>query len=283
MLHLLTDPFRVVFMQRALLELILLALVSGPCSVFVLLRRRAFMAEALTHTVFPGIAVAFFLGQSLLLGACVAAIASVLLLGVGWRDGRVDHDGFLVVIISAFFAVGVVVVSRGHSFASDLTALLFGKILAVNRAELVATFVIACVVVGLLVVVGKELIAVAFDPVVAVAWGLPVRFLDVVLNVVIALVVVASLKAVGTALVVALVVVPGAIARLCSARIGWMMVIATVSAAVCSWIGLAASYDASLHHGIRLAAGATVVVLLTMTFAMVAAVTAVMRVRDATP
>lgn len=258
----------------------LLALLTGPISVFVLLRRRSFMADALTHTVFPGVAIAFFVDQSLIIGAAIAALLSVVLLSFGLRVRRVDGDAMLIVLIGGFFSVGVVIVSRGRSFASDLNALLFGKILAVDRADIVATVVIALIVLLAVSVLAKEFITVAFDENAATAWGLPVGRLDLALNLVIALVIVASLKAVGTVLVVALIIVPAAIARVCTERIGPMICISTLAAGIGGWVGLAASYEASIRYDVRLAPGATVVLILTVGFGAAAAISAAFRRRS---
>src|SRR5205085_2705313 len=103
--------------------------------------------------------------------------------------------------------------------------------------------------------------------------------LDLMLNMLVALVVVAGVRAVGTVLVIALIVVPGAIARLVSARIGPMMVVAVGASALCGYVGLAASYEASLHHGVRLGSGATIVVTLTALFVIVAVVGALVQRR----
>ncbi len=273
--HLLIDPFGVPFMQRALLEVVLLAVLGGVVGTHVLLRRLAFTTEAFQHTVFPGVAIAFAAGQSLLLGALVAAAVSVVLLTILTRRPRIDPDAALAVLIATFFATGVLAVSRSRSFQGDLTALLFGRILTVDASQLVHTAVIVIVCVALIMAVHKELVLRAFDPLGAAAAGYPTWFLDLVLNVAVALSVVAAVRAVGTVLLVAFLVTPAAAARLCCRRVGSMMAAATGLVVVCGWLGLAASYEASVTHGVRLASGATVVLAITAGFLVVAAVTGV--------
>jgi manganese/iron transport system permease protein len=271
--RLLLDPFGVPFMQRALLEVVLLAVLGGVVGTHVLLRRLAFTTEAFQHTVFPGVAIAFAAGESLLLGALAAAAAAVALLTVLTRQPRVDPDAALAVLIATFFAAGVVVVSRSRSFQGDLTALLFGRILAVDVAQLVHTVVIVVLCVAVLFALHKELVLRAFDPVAAAAAGYRLWVLDLVLNVAVALAVVAAVRAVGTVLLVAFLVTPAAAARLCCRRVGSMMAVATGLAAVCGWVGLAVSYEASVHHGLRLASGATVVLAISAGFLVVAGAT----------
>ncbi|HEX2118945.1 MAG TPA: metal ABC transporter permease, partial [Acidimicrobiales bacterium] len=240
-----------------------------------LLRRRAFVTEALQHTVFPGVAIAFVAGQSLLAGALVAAVTSVLLLQVLTGNDRVDTDAALALLIATFFALGVVVVSRSDSFQSSLTALLFGRVLAVDARQVVETAVLVVVGLAVLLAVHKELMLRAFDPAVTGAMGYPVRRLDLVLDLVVALAVVAAVRAVGTVLLVAFLVTPAAAARLCCRRVPPMMVVAAVLTAVCGWLGLAASYEASVNHDLRLASGALVVLTITAGFLLVAAAVAV--------
>jgi manganese/iron transport system permease protein len=262
-------------MQRALAIVLLLALVSGVVGVVVQLRRLTFVADAMTHTVFPGIAVAFFTGHSLFLGALVASAVSAVLLTLATRSSRVDDDAFLALLLASFFSVGVIVVSRNRTYTADLTALLFGRVLTVTSGEIVQSACVVGIALAVLWLLRKELLLRAFDETAARSMGYPVGWLDLALNVVVALVVVASIRAVGTALVVALVITPAATARLLCRRIGPMIGVAVVIAAVSGWIGLVISYDASVHHDVRLAAGATIVVILTAIFGVVATTRAV--------
>jgi len=275
--RLLLDPFSAPYMQRALVEVLLLGVLAGVCSVFVLLRRLAFASDALTHTIFPGAAIAFAIGASLFAGALVAGVLSAVALTVATRVLRTDDDAVLGVLLGSFFAVGVIVVSRSSSYTADLSALLFGRILAVDGNEILVTAVVAAAVLGSLALFGKELVLRAFDPVGASALGYRPVLLDLLLNVAIALVVVAAVKAVGTVLVIALLVTPAATARLMCSRVGPMLWVSCLLSLLCGWAGLVLSYDLSLHHGLRIASGATVVVVLTAAFLVVAAGTGAVR------
>lgn len=262
------DPYRLGFMGRALLEVLLLGTLGAVVGVHVALRRLAFVTDAVQHTVFPGIAIAYALGWPLLPGAAAAAALTVALLVVltsGQR--RVDVDSALALIVASFFAVGVVVVSRRTGYAADLGALLFGRILDVSRAEVVETAVIGGLCLVVLALLHKELVLLALDRTQAAAVGLPVLVLDAVLYAVTAATVVVAVRAIGTILVVAFVITPAATARLVTKSIPGAMAAAAAIAAVLGWIGLSASYEASLHHDVRLAAGATVVVAYTLGFA----------------
>lgn len=268
MADLLVGPFESAYMQRALIEAVLLGAFGGIVGVYVVLRHLAFISDALTHTVFPGVAVAFLLDASLYLGAFVAGALSAVLLTVLTRNRRVNDDAALAVLLTAFFSVGVVVVSRSESFTADLTALLFGRILSVSTTDIVQTAVTMVVVLAILAVLHKELILRAFAPESARAMGYRIDLLDLALNLLITLFVVAAVKAAGTVLVIALVITPAATAQLWGRSIRSMMVISVAVGVVGGWIGLVVSYRASIDHDLRLASGATIVLVITVIFGL---------------
>jgi manganese/iron transport system permease protein len=265
-----TEPFEPAYMRRALFAMLLLALLAGIVGVVVQLRRLAFMTDAMTHTVFPGVAIAFFMGDSLFVGALIAAGASAVILTLLARHPRIDEDALVAFVLATFFSVGVIVVSRNRTYSSDLNQLLFGRVLTISTRDVVEIAVVCFVALASLYALRKELWIRSFDPVGAAALGYPTIAIDMAFNLLIALVVVAAVRAVGTALVVALLTTPAATARIMSSRITTMMVLSCVIGAAGGWLGLVISYDASIHHDVRLAAGATTVVVLTVLFAAVA-------------
>ena len=273
----LLDPFGSPFMQRALIEALLLGVVGAVVSVFVVLRRLAFVSDVLTHTVFPGVVIGFMVAGTggIVWGALVFAVLSAVLITVLSARARVTEDASMAIVLTGFFALGVVLVSRRSSFTADLTAFLFGRILTVDRGQIVVTAVLGAIVLLVLGLLGKELLLRAFDPAGAAARGYPVLGLDLVLNLAVALVVVAAVRAVGTVLVIALLVVPGAAGRLVSDRLAGIVAVAVGIAALAGWLGLVASWQASVNHGVRLASGATVVLALVVLYAIAAGVSGV--------
>jgi manganese/iron transport system permease protein len=160
------------------------------------------------------------------------------------------------------FSIGIVLVSRRSSYTSDLTAFLFGRLLTVTSTQILQTVIVAVVVLAVLTATGKELMLRAFDVEAARAMGYRVSVLDLALNVCVAMVVVAAAQAVGTILVIALLVVPAATGRLIADRIAAIVVIGMVAAVAAGYVGLLASYQASVRWSIRLASGAGVVLAL---------------------
>lgn len=278
----LVEPFQAGYLQRAWIELVLLSLMCGVVGTMVLLRRLAFMADAITHTVFPGVALAFVAGWSVFAGAAGAAVVSVLALSPASRHRRIDTDGLLAVVLAVFFSIGVIIVSRQQSFASDLTNLLFGRLLLVDAAQIWRTAAMAVLVLTVTAAFAKELVLVAFDRVGAEAMGYRLTRLDLMANALVAATIVTAAQAVGTALVVALLVTPAAAARLLTDRLGLLAPLAVALAIVGGTLGLLASYGASVHHDVRLAPAATVSVVLTAMFVVILAVTS-LRARAVRP
>ncbi|KPM52803.1 manganese transporter [Frankia sp. R43] len=263
-------PFELPFMFRALIEILLLGAVSAGVGVLVMLRRLAFLTDVLTHAVFPGVVVGFMIGgtSGIVPGALVVAAVAAAGFTALASTRRISEDAAMAMLLTGSFAVGVVLVSRRESYTSDLTGFLFGRLLTVDTTDITVTAVTAAVAAAVLALARKELLLRAFDPEGARAAGYPVWLLDLLLNLVIALVVVAAVRAVGTVLVIALVVIPAAAARLITGRLTAILVISVLLGPLCGWLGLVASYEASVNHGVRLAAGATVVLVLVAAYAL---------------
>jgi manganese/iron transport system permease protein len=264
----LTAPFAAPFMSRALIEMALLALVCGPVSVFVFVRRMSFVADALTHTVFPGVVIGFGVAgaNGIFGGALAAGVVTAVVLTLLTRGGRLSDDASTAVVLTAMFSLGVVLVSRRSSYTTDLTTFLFGRILTVTQQQLVQTAVLAVVILALLAVGARALVFRAFDEAAARAAGFRSTLLDLWLNVLVALVVVAAVRAVGTVLVIALLIVPAAFARLLTDRLLVMAAVGTAVTFVAGYLGLCVSWSASIDYGWRLTSASAVVLVLVLAY-----------------
>ncbi|WP_432842013.1 metal ABC transporter permease [Dactylosporangium sp. CA-092794] len=271
-------------MARALTELLLLAVLAGVVSTHVLTRRLGFVADTMTHTVFPGVVLGFLVGgvNGVFAGALLAAAVTAVLLTLLTRARRVTDDTALAVLLAAMFAAGVVLVSRRASYTADLTSFLFGRLLTVTAGQITRTAIVAGVVLVALALLHKELLLRAFDPAAAAAMGYPIWLLDLVLNLAVALVVVAAAQSVGTLLVIALLVVPAATGRLVADRIPAITLTGVAVAALAGYLGLAVSYRASVGYGLRLAGGATVVLTLVALYLLTLLVRALLPRRRST-
>jgi len=267
MIDLITEPLEYPFMQRALLEIVIVGVLCGVVGTFVVLRGLAFIGDALAHAVFPGVVMAYLAGVSIMVGALAFGLLTALGIGILSRSRRVSEDTAIGVLFAAFFAFGIVLISRNSGFNRDLGSLLFGSILGISQQDVIVSAVILLVVLAVLLLVLKELALVAFDATLARALGYPVFWLDLLLLMLVAATIVSGLQSVGNILILALIVTPAATARLLTDRLGRMMVISGALGASSGIFGLYLSYHAGFS------AGATIVLVATACFllALVAA------------
>ncbi|KRC61495.1 hypothetical protein ASE14_11570 [Agromyces sp. Root81] len=268
--------FAIPFMGRALLVMLVLAVVAGFVGVLVNLRGLEFISDGLTHAVFPGLAIGLAIGGSagLLPGAAIAALAGALALT--WLDrAGVTSDAAIAIVLTATFSVGVIVVSRSDDYAGELEALLFGRVLTIPPDEVLPLVVVSLIALVMVLVALKQQLYRAFDAKGSRAAGDSALVLDLVLNSAIALVVVAAASTIGTLLVLALLIVPGAVARLTTARLWWLFPAAAGFAAVAAWLGLALGFAISVGAGVDVPAGSTVVAVFVIGYALVLLVSSV--------
>jgi len=241
------------YARRALIEALLVGALCGLVGVHVVLRRLSFFTMAMTHATFPGVVLAALVGVDLLLGSGLFGVLVVL--GVSWLTTRPRSDpaAAVGVVLSAGFALGVVLLSAQAGFTRDLSAYLVGSIVTVQAGDLVKTALVLAAVALTLALVGKELVFGAFDRGGMVAAGYPAGRLDLLLLLVVELTVVTSVPAVGTIQAVALIVAPAAAARLWSDRIGPTTALAVLLGMASGVVGLAVS------QAYQVAAGAAIV------------------------
>ena len=247
------EPFAVDFLQRALLGGVFVAILCGVVGTWVVVRGMAFLGEALAHGMLPGVALATVLGFPILVGATLSAAAMSLGIGVLQRRGRLSYDTSIGMLFVAMLALGVIVISHSGSFATDATAILFGDILAVSSADLVLLAVATAVGVALAALAHRSLVALAIDPRVAAVLGLGPRVAQVVLVALVTLAVVASYQAVGSLLVVGLLLAPAVAAGQWTSRIPTTMALASLIGAAAVLVGLLMSWHAGTAAGASIA------------------------------
>jgi len=264
---LLLDPLQYPFMQRALAEIVIVGILSGVVGTLVVLRGLAFIGDALAHAVFPGVVVAYLAGASVLLGALVVGALTAVGIGVLTRNRRVSEDTAIGVLFVAFFAVGIVLISRQTGFTRDLGSLLFGSILGISTTDVLVSAIILVVVLAILFLLLKELAMVAFDVTLAKTLGYPVFWLDLLLLLLVTATIVVGLQSVGNILILALVVTPAAAARLLTDRLDHMMAFGGAIGAGSGVVGLYISYHAGSSAGATIVLTATAVFLVSLVLA----------------
>ena len=259
------DLLDVPYMQRALLAGLLLAVPLGLLGVWVVLRGLAFFAHAVGVATFPGVVVGLGVpalgpaGGSLLAAGAFAA-------GVGWleRDHRLRGGAITGIALSAFVALGALLLTTLVRVSAPVESLLFGSLLAVSGADLVRCALVAVLGAGLTALALPRLAASTFDAEWAGASGARPRAVEAALLAAVALTVVAALPAVGSLLVSGLLVVPAATARLLTERLGPMLAAAVGLCAVEVVAGLA------LARALDVPPGAAVATLTGAVFGIVA-------------
>ncbi|SNS94078.1 zinc ABC transporter permease AztB [Rhodococcoides kyotonense] len=262
----LLDPFAVSFVQRALWAGMLVSILCALVGTWVVLRGMAFLSDAVSHGMLPGVAIAYLMSANLLIGAAISAV--VMIGGVAWvsRNSRLSEDTGIGLLFVGMLALGVVIVSRARSFAVDLTSFLFGDVLSATYADLVFLAVAAVVALVVSVVAYRPFVALVFDERKAQTFGFRPRLAHVVLLALVVLAVVASFRIVGTLLVFGLLVAPSATAYLFGRSIVPSMVLATLFGWSAVVTGLLVSWHANT------AAGATIAGLAVLQFFVVAGV-----------
>jgi ABC-type Mn2+/Zn2+ transport system permease subunit len=262
-----TDPLQHTFMQHAFIAIIMVGLICGVTGVFVTLRGLAFMGDALSHAIFPGVVIAYIFGGNFLIGALIAAVLVSLGIGAVSQHTRLTNDTAIGVLFAGGFALGIALISAQSTYTKDLASFLLGSILGVSRQDLLLTGGVGLIVLVIIVVFRRELTVTSFDRTFAQATGLNLWAWDQLFLILLSLAIVISLQTVGNILVLALLVTPAATARLLTDRLRLMMVLSALDGAVSGVVGLYISYHLGIASGASVVLVATGLFLLAFLFA----------------
>lgn len=237
----LLEPLQYVFMREALVVGAVVAALGAVLSCFLILKGWSLMGDAVSHAVLPGIVLAYAAGLPLAVGAFAAGLGCALASGWVKAHSRLKEDTVLGVVFTGLFALGLVLFSRVPSDL-HLDHILFGNILGVTRAQVWQISGIGFGVLAIVLARRRDLLLVCFDEKHARVLALPAGFLHYLLLSLLALVIVVSLQAVGLLLVVAMLITPGATARLWTDSFDRMLGAAVGSAVFSSTAGIFVSY-----------------------------------------
>ncbi|WP_313758928.1 metal ABC transporter permease [Atlantibacter hermannii] len=229
------------FMVNALIISALIALPCALLSCFLVLKGWALMGDAMSHAVFPGVVIAWMLGLPFASGAFVAGMLCALATGYLKDNSRIRHDTAMGIVFSGMFGFGLVLYVWLQPDV-HLDHILFGDMLGIGFADIRDTALVTLLTVGIIAAIWRDLLLHAFDPVQAQAVGLHTRLLHYGLLALLALTIVASLKAVGIILAIAILIAPGAIAFLLTRTFGAMLLVSVVVALVASLSGVWLSF-----------------------------------------
>lgn len=235
--HDLTDP-QLIFLAKALLVTAMSSALCATVGVHVVLRGMSFVGDALSHAIFPGIAVAFALQTSILLGGAIAGLSIAILIALFSQNRRLKEDSLIGVFFAAAFALGLVIMSQIPGYTGSLESFLFGSITGVTNTDILLVALIGSFILLLLFIFHKELVSVSIDRDYARSGHLPLIKIDLLLYLLVATTVVISVRTIGNILVLALLITPATTARLLTKKLGVMMVISPLIGFVGAFFGI---------------------------------------------
>ncbi|AML52285.1 metal ABC transporter permease [Falsihalocynthiibacter arcticus] len=262
MIDTLLMPFQFAFMHNAFYIVLIVSVPTSLLSCFLVLKGWSLMGDAVSHAVLPGIVLAYIAGIPLIIGAFVAGMTCALVTGFLADNSRVKQDTIMGVVFSGMFGFGVVLYTKVKSDV-HLDHILFGNVLGVGPEDLWTAGIVSLIVSAILLMKWRDFLLHAFDPIQAKASGLAVGFLHYGMLAILSLTIVATLKAAGIILAIALLISPGAIAFLLTRRFEYMLMIsvAVTMASMCFGLYISVFIDS--------APAPTIVLVLTFVFIVV--------------
>ncbi|MCE1248128.1 MAG: metal ABC transporter permease [Firmicutes bacterium] len=255
--------FKYQFMQNALIAGLLVGMLCSMLSLFVVLRRMAFIGEGIAHAAFGGIAFALLFNLNLLLTANIFCIILAVLIGFTSKKGKLSEDSSIGLFLTTSMALGVILLKLRKEYTSEVYGYLFGNILAVSRSDVIGLLILSVLVVAFIVYFYKQIQYFIFDEDMAKVAGIPVKFFYYSLLVILAMVIVMSVQVVGVILVSALIIIPATVSLLVAKRFTPALILSVIIGIFSTFSGLITSYYA------KLPSGAVIVITLFLIFVVV--------------
>lgn len=246
-------------MQRGLAAGLMVAVICGVLGCFVVVRGMEYIGDAIAHSVLPGVVIAYMTRGNVFIGGALSALATAGFISLLSKDGKLRDSTAIGVVFTGALALGVLLISMGRSYATDLTHFLFGNILGVTEADLLFTALIGGLVALGISMFYKELLVTSFDATHARKIGIPVDGVRAGFLMALALTIVAGSQTVGVLMVTALLITPAAAASHLTHRLPRMIALAVGIAVLSVLIGLYASYFLSLSSGAAIVLVATAI------------------------
>lgn len=256
------EPFTFDFMQQALIVALLVSVSAGALSCLLVLKGWSLMGDAVSHAVLPGIVIAYILNIPVLIGAFATGMLCAVSTGYLTNNSRLKEDTVMGVVFSGLFALGIAMFTKLDT-GLHLHQVLFGDMLGVSWSDVALTAALTVPAFLLVIVKRRDLLVFAFDPQHARVVGLNTALLHYGLLAVLSLIIVASIKAVGIILVIAVLIAPGAISYQLTNRFEHMIWWSIAISIVATVAGVTLSYH------IDSAPAPTIVVLLSVIFVIV--------------
>ncbi len=241
MMDILLEPFSYQYMLRALWVCSLVGLLCGALSCFLMLKGLSLMGDALAHAVVPGVAVAYLLALPYAFGALIAALLSAFSMNIIKRKSRLKEDVVIGVVFTGFLALGMMIISWS-SIPINIQSVILGNVVAISAFDGLQILLISALCLLFIMFFWQDLTLLFFDENYALSLGINVKRLQMLFFICLSAAIVAALQAVGAAMVIAMVIIPGCMAYLLFNRMFSILIFAASFGAISSFIGVYISY-----------------------------------------
>jgi ABC-type Mn2+/Zn2+ transport system permease subunit len=254
------DPYSFQFFQHGLVVATIAGALCGLLGVFVVLRGMSYIGHGLSHAVFGGAAASAVIGINFFIGAGIWGIVSGVLIARVARRRVLGADAAIGVVTTASFALGLALMNRYGQASKSIEAVLFGSVLGVKLADIVAVSIVALFALSVIVLWYRKLLFSTFDPDVAQVSGVKVSLVEMVLLSLLSLTILVTMRVIGTLLISALLVIPAAAARMTTNSFSKLLWISPVIGATTCFVGMNLSYH------LDTSASATIILLDSLVF-----------------
>ena len=244
------------FMQRAFLAAILVSVACGTVGTLVVIKRIVSLSGAISHAAFGGVGLGYFLGLNPVLAAIPFSVLAAISMGAISEKSEISEDTAIGILWSVGMALGVLFINLRSGYAPDLFSYLFGSILTVSNTDLYIMLILDLIILALVYLFRREFTGVSFDEEFSQVVGLHSTFINMLLLALIALSVVVLIKVVGIILLIALLAIPAAICKQYTYNLRNLMIMATITGAILTILGLILAFI------FNLSSGATIVMVL---------------------
>ena len=257
------EPYGFQFFQHGIIVATIAGALCGLLGVFVVLRGMSYIGHGLSHAVFGGAAASAVIGINFFIGAGIWGIISGVLIARVARRRVLGADAAIGVVTTASFALGLALMNRYGQASKSIEAVLFGSVLGVKVADIVAVSLVAIFALAVIVVWYRKLLFSTFDPDVAQVSGVNVSVVEVVLLSLLSLTILVTMRVIGTLLISALLVIPAAAARMTTNSFSKLLWISPLIGSVTCFVGMNLSYH------LDTSASATIILLDALVFIVV--------------
>ncbi len=257
------EPFQYQFFVRGMIVASLVGALCGLMGTYVVLRRMSYIGHGLSHAMLGGAVVSYVMAFNFYVGAGIWGFLSALLINALARRRRaVGADATIGLVTTASFALGVAIISRYRTFTRNFEAALLGNLLGVSPQDVWVVAAMTGLALAFVLLTYRRLLFLTFDPEVAAYYGVPTGWLDALFSLALAGTVVVSMQVIGVTMLVGVLIIPAATARLLTDRFHLMLGLSALLGVMSGLVGIYASYF------LDVSSGANVVLVATALFAL---------------